>query len=125
MNNALSFIRTVTVGFGLAPNLLTLTCAMQTRRSRACALHHCTAITAGGEFRPALRTLPQVGLPRLSNDTWLAQRRETLERVERLGTIACLLMAVMEMRTDGSGAVVLPATLVAEMLLHCHRYTLP
>jgi hypothetical protein len=35
MNNALSFIRTVTVGFGLTPNLLTLAPARGARRSRA------------------------------------------------------------------------------------------
>ena len=63
MNNALSFIRTVTVGFGLTPNLLTLAPATGARRSRAGALHRCIAITAGGEFRPALRTPPRALRP--------------------------------------------------------------
>jgi hypothetical protein len=57
--NALSFIRTVTVGFGLTPNLLT---PIRSDANRAlaglCAGLSATAITAGGEFRPALRTLP-------------------------------------------------------------------
>ena len=52
---ALSFIRTVTVGPGIAPDLLT-------PRPRADAgargLLRSRADTAGGEFRPALRTLP-------------------------------------------------------------------
>jgi len=56
---ALSFIRTVTVGFGIAPNLLTLVPVEGTRRSRARAasLSRKAAITAGGELHPALRTL--------------------------------------------------------------------
>jgi len=52
---ALSFIRTVTVGPGIAPDLLTLALVASTRRSRACAAF--AAITAGGELHPALRTL--------------------------------------------------------------------
>ena len=47
-----SFIRTVTVGFGVAPNLLTLSPLSVGRRSRAWAF----ALTAGGDFHPALRT---------------------------------------------------------------------
>jgi hypothetical protein len=46
-----SFIRTVTVGFGFAPNLLTPP-LWGGRRSRAWAF----ALTAGGDFHPALRT---------------------------------------------------------------------
>jgi hypothetical protein len=50
-----SFIRTLTVGFGIAPNLLTLF-----RRSfsekKALAGLGCFTLTAGGEFHPALRT---------------------------------------------------------------------
>jgi len=50
MQRKFSFIRTMTVGSGIAPDLLTLPCE---RRSRAgnTRLH-----TAGGEFHPALRT---------------------------------------------------------------------
>ena len=52
---ALSFIRTVTVGPGIAPGLLTLRPACTgPRRSRAPAA--CTTDTAGGEFHPAPRT---------------------------------------------------------------------
>jgi len=51
-----SFIRTVTVGFGVAPNLLTPppqgNFQAGGRRSRAWAF----ALTAGGDFHPALRT---------------------------------------------------------------------
>ncbi|PUB19225.1 hypothetical protein DFP92_101819 [Yoonia sediminilitoris] len=47
----LSFIRTMTVGSGLSPDLLDPLANGQ-RRSRA----HPEGHTAGGEFRPALRT---------------------------------------------------------------------
>src|ERR1700748_1074254 len=50
-----SFIRTVTVGPGIAPGLLTL---RSERREGACGLPRRVADTAGGEFRPALRTRP-------------------------------------------------------------------
>src|ERR1700756_901514 len=49
-----SFIRTVTVGPGIAPGLLTL---RSWRREGARGLPRRVAATAGGEFRPALRTL--------------------------------------------------------------------
>src|SRR5215475_13275452 len=53
-----SFIRTLTVGFGVAPNLLTLLRATRAgrRRSRAWISVEERPFTAGGEFRPALRT---------------------------------------------------------------------
>src|ERR1700726_3053099 len=47
----LSSIRTVTVGFGFAPNLLTLP-----NLAGARGLRRSLAITAGGDFHPALRT---------------------------------------------------------------------
>src|SRR6202012_4283347 len=50
-----SFIRTLTVGFGVAPNLLTLLPKRGRRRSRAWASLKET-LTAGGDFHPALRT---------------------------------------------------------------------
>jgi len=50
----LSSIRTVTVGFGFAPNLLTPR-VWARGRSRACTK---TVLTAGGESHPALRTQP-------------------------------------------------------------------
>ena len=52
-----SSIRTVTVGFGISPNLLT-----PGRAARALAGSRITPHTAGGEFHPALRTRP--GEPR-------------------------------------------------------------
>lgn len=53
------FIRTITVGTGISPILLTLT-AFAARRSRA---RH-RAITAGGDLHPALRTcLPGTHAP--------------------------------------------------------------
>lgn len=50
-----SFIRTITVGFGIAPNLLTrdqekTVAALAGSSAFACPL------TAGGEFHPALKT---------------------------------------------------------------------
>ena len=56
--HALSFIRTVTVGPGVSPGLLTPTLLACAWRVRALAgLCSQAAITAGGEFHPALRTL--------------------------------------------------------------------
>src|SRR5438046_5116596 len=53
----LSSIRTLTVGFGFAPNLLTLSALSSDRRSRAPASAvKLQTITAGGDFHPALRT---------------------------------------------------------------------
>src|SRR4051812_10636888 len=46
-----SFIRTLTVGFGIAPNLLTLLQA-----KKALAGLGLATLTAGGDFHPALRT---------------------------------------------------------------------
>ena len=62
---AISFIRTVTVGSGIAPDLLTLRGGSSRRRNGPAGarglLQPCGATeTAGGEFRPALRTLPGV-----------------------------------------------------------------
>jgi hypothetical protein len=48
-----SFIRTVTVGFGVAPNLLTLP---PRQEKKALAGLGVAALTAGGDFHPALRT---------------------------------------------------------------------
>ncbi len=47
-----SFIRTVTVGSGIAPDLLT----PPPKRKRALAGSGLAPDTAGGEFHPALRT---------------------------------------------------------------------
>src|SRR6201996_1707491 len=52
-----SFIRTVTVGPGIAPGLLTL---RSQRHEGARGLPRRVADTAGGEFRPALRTRPSI-----------------------------------------------------------------
>src|SRR5258708_5091862 len=46
-----SFIRTLTVGFGITPNLLTLP-----RERKALAGLGYVTLTAGGDFHPALRT---------------------------------------------------------------------
>src|SRR4029077_10472407 len=46
-----SFIRTLTVGFGITPNLLTLL-----REKKALAGLGYVTLTAGGDFHPALRT---------------------------------------------------------------------
>jgi tRNA-uridine 2-sulfurtransferase len=52
-----SFIRTVTVGSGIAPDLLTFASG-NAKRSRASSL---ARFTAGGEFRPALKTCAGFG----------------------------------------------------------------
>src|SRR3954447_8665724 len=56
-----SFIRTLTVGFGVAPNLLTLpfrtkSFSGQKSLGKALAGLGLSALTAGGDFHPALRT---------------------------------------------------------------------
>lgn len=55
LKHRVSFIRTMTVGFGITPNLLT---PQRQRPLRALAglCSPWTAITAGGELHPALRT---------------------------------------------------------------------
>jgi hypothetical protein len=53
----LSSIRTMTVGFGFAPNLLTLP-ALSSGQALAGSCCQTAAVTAGGELHPALRTLP-------------------------------------------------------------------
>jgi hypothetical protein len=52
LSRPFSFIRTFTVGLGIAPNLLAL---LQARK--ALAGLGFVAFTAGGEFHPALRTI--------------------------------------------------------------------
>ena len=53
------FIRTMTVGPGITPGLLTLICHRRSGdRPSARGLCALRAITAGGESHPALRTLP-------------------------------------------------------------------
>jgi hypothetical protein len=51
LSRPFSFIRTLTVGFGIAPNLLTLL-----RVKKALAGLGLFTLTAGGDFHPALRT---------------------------------------------------------------------
>jgi hypothetical protein len=51
LSRPFSFIRTLTVGFGIAPNLLTL----PPGRKALAGLGFVT-LTAGGDFHPALRT---------------------------------------------------------------------
>src|ERR1700704_2114244 len=50
-----SFIRTLTVGLGIAPNLLTLF-PRRFPGNQALAGLGCFTLTAGGDFHPALRT---------------------------------------------------------------------
>src|ERR1700731_5069981 len=52
LSRPFSFIRTLTVGFGITPNLLTLF----PKGKKALAGLGCFAFTAGGDFHPALRT---------------------------------------------------------------------
>ena len=60
LSRPFSFIRTLTVGFGVTPNLLTLfPKGIPTRElqgKKALAGLGCFAFTAGGDFHPALRT---------------------------------------------------------------------
>src|SRR5882757_732115 len=51
LSQPFSFIRTLTVGFGITPNLLTLL-----REKKALAGLGYVTLTAGGDFHPALRT---------------------------------------------------------------------
>jgi hypothetical protein len=52
LSRPFSFIRTLTVGFGITPNLLTLPQGLR----KALAGLGFFALTAGGDFHPALRT---------------------------------------------------------------------
>jgi hypothetical protein len=54
LSRPFSFIRTLTVGFGITPNLLTL--LPENFRKQALAGLGQLAFTAGGDFHPALRT---------------------------------------------------------------------
>jgi hypothetical protein len=56
LSRPFSFIRTLTVGFGIAPNLLTLFLPGDFRENKALAGSGLSTLTAGGEFHPALRT---------------------------------------------------------------------
>jgi hypothetical protein len=70
---ALSFIRTVTVGPGIQPGLLT-----PARECRALAgLCERVAITAGGEFRPALRTQRRVSTRHGTDDSGPAENPQS------------------------------------------------
>src|SRR3954453_4797666 len=52
LSRPFSFIRTLTVGFGITPNLLTLPRGVR----KALAGLGLSTLTAGGDFHPALRT---------------------------------------------------------------------
>jgi hypothetical protein len=67
-----SFIRTLTVGFGIAPNLLTLLRGGEGARGLGLS----SPFTAGGDFHPALRTHPpgMGGLFRIMTNTNLASK---------------------------------------------------
>jgi hypothetical protein len=52
-----SSIRTVTVGFGIAPNLLSPAVVVD---GEALAGFGLAPVTAGGDFHPALRTRPRI-----------------------------------------------------------------
>jgi hypothetical protein len=55
LSRPFSFIRTFTVGFGIAPNLLTLFPKGFPKKKALAGLGY-FAFTAGGDFHPALRT---------------------------------------------------------------------
>jgi hypothetical protein len=55
LSRPFSFIRTLTVGFGITPNLLTLL-LRELPDKKALAGLGCVTPTAGGDFHPALRT---------------------------------------------------------------------
>src|ERR1700709_1533005 len=56
LSRPFSFIRTLTVGFGITPNLLTLLPKRTSQEKKALAGLGFLAFTAGGDFHPALRT---------------------------------------------------------------------
>jgi hypothetical protein len=74
-----SFIRTLTVGLGFAPNLLTLLPKEEfPKGKKALAGLGCVTLTAGGDFHPALRTSAarMNGLERI-----MAKRRRASKRL--------------------------------------------
>jgi hypothetical protein len=56
LSRPFSFIRTLTVGFGITPNLLTLL-PSGFQENKALAGLSCFTVTAGGDFHRALRTI--------------------------------------------------------------------
>jgi len=71
LSRPFSFIRTLTVGFGITPNLLTLFPAKKTWRKKALAGLGYVTLTAGGDFHPALRTsAARIGRPGTNYDHW-------------------------------------------------------
>src|SRR5450755_2953011 len=75
LSRPFSFIRTLTVGFGITPNLLTLF-PQDSRRTgfpkkKALAGLGYVTLTAGGDFHPALRTsAARNGRPEAKYDQW-------------------------------------------------------
>jgi|GEM_PF-3058363 len=74
-----SFIRTMTVGFGIAPNLLTSKATPSSARGlRGWRVFSRRIITAGGDFHPALRT--DCGEPQSADSlrrSWPARKPES------------------------------------------------
>jgi hypothetical protein len=85
LSQPFSFIRTLTVGFGITPNLLTLFPKGIPRREfqgkKALAGLGCFAFTAGGDFHPALRTsAARYGQPDGNYDQWPARQQAPSHR---------------------------------------------
>src|SRR5947209_7789171 len=90
-----SSIRTVTVGFGFAPNLLTSS-ALSIRGALAgsCSV---SANTAGGDFRPALRTMaPDTAQGR---NVYRTRRRRQQSPVWCAGAAAAMSLAMALLRS--------------------------
>src|ERR1700710_2072373 len=80
LSRPFSFIRTLTVGFGITPNLLTLF-PWDCRGKKALAGLGCFAFTAGGDFHPALRTsAARYGQPDENYDQWPGRQQAPCHR---------------------------------------------
>src|SRR3979490_3326177 len=72
LSRPFSFIRTLTVGFGITPNLLTLL-----RAKKALAGLGYLTLTARGDFHPALRTsAARYERPKRNYDQWLRGQQD-------------------------------------------------
>jgi hypothetical protein len=80
LSRPFSFIRTLTVGFGIAPNLLTLLL-----KKKALAGLGDVTLTAGGDFHPALRT----SAARLSGLQATMPKRRCASKGDSHGKSAC------------------------------------
>jgi hypothetical protein len=87
LSRPFSFIRTLTVGFGIAPNLLTLL-LKKFQENKALAGLGCFTLTAGGDFHPALRTIQFARIPVAKPESTFAEIRAATRYGRREGNYA-------------------------------------